>query len=142
MAIHEAKMLWPNEQIDCVLSLGSGRYIPPTNLDSSATPVMTTSLKTKIVRLIDSATDTEMVHRLLKDLMPTNAYFRINPFLTEMGSIDENRPEKLEQMKADARMYLRKNEYKVNQIVKQLSIKRKLRQQMDDWMRLQYKLRV
>jgi hypothetical protein len=62
--------------------------------------------------------------------------------LTESGTLDENRPEKLEQMKVDANMYLRKNDYKVNQLIKEIMKKRKLLQKSDDWLRLQYKLRV
>jgi len=141
IAIHEAKMLWPNEQIQCVLSLGSGRHIPPKSIKSDDSPVLS-SLKTKITRLIDSATDTEMVHRLMQDLLPARTYFRINPNLTETATIDENRPEKLEQMKVDAQMYLRKNQYKVNHAIKEITRKRKLLQRCDDWLRLQYKLRI
>ena len=141
VAIHEAKLLWPNEHIQSVVSLGSGRYIPPNLFKKDETPVSATSLKTKIIRLIDSATDTEMVHRLMRDLLPQNTYFRINPFLTEVGTIDENRPEKLNQMKADAKLYLHKNEYKLNKAVEVLTKKRKLIQTFDDWLRLQYSLR-
>jgi hypothetical protein len=66
----------------------------------------------------------------------------LNPNLTESGTLDENRPEKLEQMKVDAKMYLRKNDYKVNELIKAIIKKRKLLQKSDDWLRLQYKLRV
>ncbi len=66
----------------------------------------------------------------------------MNPNLTESGTLDENRPEKLEQMKVDAKMYLRKNDYKVNELIKAIIKKRKLLQKSDDWLRLQYKLRV
>jgi calcium-independent phospholipase A2-gamma len=139
VAVHEARLLWPAEQIQCVLSLGSGRFVPHVE-PQSAPPL--TSLKTKIIKLIDSATDTEMVHRLMRDLLPEKSYYRINPFLTEMGTIDENRPEKLDQMKADAKKYLRKNESIVTQAVTELSHKRKVRQRLEDWLKLQYNLRV
>jgi len=39
-------------------------------------------------------------------------------------------------------MYLRKNDYKVNEAFKCLTTQRKLLQKVDDWMRLHYKLRV
>ncbi|CAG2116450.1 unnamed protein product [Medioppia subpectinata] len=138
VAVHEAKMLWPSEHIQCVLSLGSGRFVPQLE----EPPSRTTSLKTKIIKLIDSATDTEMVDRLMKDLLPPKTYFRINPYLTEMGTLDENRREKLDQMKADARKYLRKNDNKFTEAVTELTQKRKVRQHLEDWLRLQYYLRV
>lgn len=54
VAIHEAKLLWPNEPIQCVVSLGGGRFIPEPEVPQSST-----SLKMKILKVIDSATDTE-----------------------------------------------------------------------------------
>ncbi|XP_054156608.1 calcium-independent phospholipase A2-gamma-like [Oppia nitens] len=141
VAIHEAKLLWPNEDIQFVLSLGSGRSIPSSYVDNN-TIVANTSLKQKLAKLIDSATDTEMVHRLMRDLLPADTYLRINPFLSEVGSLDENRPQKLSQMKSDAKLYLRKNEPRVTQAVSELMNRRKLRQRLEDWLRLQYNLRI
>ncbi|KFM69315.1 Calcium-independent phospholipase A2-gamma, partial [Stegodyphus mimosarum] len=52
LAIHEAQLLWPSDGIQCVMSLGSGRYIPPVQPNFTST-----SLKTKVLKVIDSATD-------------------------------------------------------------------------------------
>ena len=54
LAIHECKNLWPNTPVQCVVSLGTGRY--ETGGKNGATY---TSLKTKITNVISSATDTE-----------------------------------------------------------------------------------
>lgn len=54
LAIHECKNLWPNTPLQCVVSLGTGRY--ETGSKNSATY---TSLKAKITNVISSATDTE-----------------------------------------------------------------------------------
>ncbi|KAH7974226.1 hypothetical protein HPB49_012301 [Dermacentor silvarum] len=97
VAIHEAKLLWPNEPIQCVVSLGGGRFIPEVTEQNQGF----TSLKKKILKVIDSATDTE-----------------------EWITLDENRAEKLDQLKQDAQMYLRRNSEKFDSAVKSLLTKR------------------
>ncbi|XP_027205645.2 calcium-independent phospholipase A2-gamma-like [Dermatophagoides pteronyssinus] len=144
VALHEAKLLWPNEPIQCVISLGSGRYQPPSNrtieLDDNNKDVTLSSLKHKILRLIDSATDTEMIHRLMQDMLPDPVYYRMNPMLTDYSTIDENRPEKLEQMKQDAQIYLRKNDHKFRTAIEQLKIQRSYYQLFKDRINLQSKV--
>lgn len=55
LAIHESKCLWPNTPVQCVVSLGTGRYETIGKTSSSTY----TSLKTKLTNVISSATDTE-----------------------------------------------------------------------------------
>jgi calcium-independent phospholipase A2-gamma len=52
--VHECKLLWPEEFIQCVVSLGNGRFEPNLKI----TPLKS-SLKDKVAKVIDSATDTE-----------------------------------------------------------------------------------
>lgn len=69
VAIHEAKCLWPNERIQCVVSLGTGRTRtkPSEGKDGRkivsenflAEASLSSSWKTKFLRILDSATDTE-----------------------------------------------------------------------------------
>lgn len=54
LAIHECKCLWPNTPLECVVSLGTGRF--ESHGKNSTTY---TSLKTKLTNVISSATDTE-----------------------------------------------------------------------------------
>lgn len=141
IAIHEAQQLWPNEPIQCVVSIGTGRYVLPDPNDvnkESSTSLGPSSLKAKITSLIDSATDTEITHRLLQDLLPHRSYFRFNPTLSEWLSLDENRPEKLEQMKRDSQMYLRRNEYKIKQAATSVSKSRSSIQKVSDYAKLRY----
>lgn len=55
VAIHEAQKLWPRERIQCVVSVGTGRY--------QGSPIRTKpallSLKEKLNKVVQSATDTE-----------------------------------------------------------------------------------
>ena len=142
IAIHEAQQLWPGEPIQCVVSLGTGRYVLPESRDSddssSSKSLGPSSLKAKITSLIDSATDTEITHRLLQDLLPHRSYFRFNPTLSEWLSLDEHRPEKLDQMKRDSLMYIRRNEYKMKQAALSVSRSRSSLQKVSDYAKLQY----
>lgn len=54
LAIHECKCLWPNTPLECVVSLGTGRFETPGKNSTTYT-----SLKTKLTNVISSATDTE-----------------------------------------------------------------------------------
>lgn len=52
------------------------------------------------------------MHTTLNDLLPSGTYFRFNPYLTEMLTMVETRPEKVAQLELDAAIYMRKNEDK------------------------------
>lgn len=63
VAIHEAKLLWPNSEIQCVVSCGTGRHAPiSVSADSShldTTKPSAVSWKTLFRKILESATDTE-----------------------------------------------------------------------------------
>lgn len=60
VAIHEARLLWPNTPIQCVVSFGTGRTTPNPLLDLSSSDGYTcSSWKKKFFAILDSATDTE-----------------------------------------------------------------------------------
>ncbi|KAG5890473.1 hypothetical protein JTB14_013415 [Gonioctena quinquepunctata] len=139
VAIHEAKLLWPTTPIQCVVSFGTGRTVPnqiDTSTESLTTSITNSSWKKKFFAILDSATDTEGVHTMLSDLLPVNVYYRFNPYLTEMLDIAEINPNKLEQLKRDALMYLRKNEDKFQDAVKASSKKKSLTQKSLEWLNL------
>lgn len=54
LAIHECQCLWPDVPLQCVVSLGTGRFET-----AGRSSVSYTSLKTKLTNVISSATDTE-----------------------------------------------------------------------------------
>lgn len=80
MAIHEAKLLWPNQKL-CLVSIGTGRS--PSNKKKSDSQklyiqnqvtslfkdesIQTSSWRTKFLRILDAATDTEQAHHILSE---------------------------------------------------------------------------
>ncbi|XP_035677274.1 calcium-independent phospholipase A2-gamma-like [Branchiostoma floridae] len=54
VAIHESKLLWPDTPLQCVVSVGMGRY-EPDNVTSSSS----LNLRTKLSKVVESATNTE-----------------------------------------------------------------------------------
>uniref|UniRef100_A0A182F4D0 Uncharacterized protein n=1 Tax=Anopheles albimanus TaxID=7167 RepID=A0A182F4D0_ANOAL len=133
VAIHEAKCLWPNERIQCVVSFGTGRTRSKSNdgqkiiskgiLDQAS---LSSSWKTKFLRILDSATDTEATHTVLSDLLPPGRYFRFNPYLTEFLSMVEVRPEKISQLEHDTANYYARNEDKFEQVADLLTQNRSI----------------
>lgn len=73
---------------------------------------------------------------MLNDLLPEHIYFRFNPYLTEMLSMVEIRPEKVNQMEQDAKMYIRRNEEKFQKASLALLEKRQIQQRIIDWITL------
>ncbi|CAM1313971.1 PNPLA8 (predicted) [Pycnogonum litorale] len=139
LALHECKNLWPNEHIQCVISIGNGRYMPTINSDDwTAKPPISSSpssssLAKKITKIIDSATDTEGVHIILDDLLTPGTYYRLNPYLTEYLPLDEVRNEKMMQLEMDAANYMESNQVKMNAAAKQLTFPRTHLQKTNDF---------
>lgn len=128
LAVHESRLLWPNQPFQCVLSLGTGRYD-----NARRGPATSTSLRAKISNLISSATDTEGVHTLLADLLEPNVYFRFNPMLSAGVSLDESRPSALQQLQEDTQHYLEHNHLRLDQLCKVLGEERTALGKTWDW---------
>nr|CAH7718859.1 unnamed protein product [Callosobruchus chinensis] len=143
IAVHEAKLLWPDTPIQCVVSFGTGRSvsspIEPIVLPEGEgiTASATTSWANKFFTILDSATDTEAVHIILNDLLPGNVYYRFNPYLTEVISMVEIDPKKIEQLRRDATMYLRRNEDKFQEVAKNLMQNKSLLRKTTDYIKVQ-----
>ncbi|XP_072233411.1 calcium-independent phospholipase A2-gamma isoform X2 [Leuresthes tenuis] len=131
LAIHECKCLWPNTPLQCVLSLGTGRYET-----ASKNSTAYTSLKTKLSHVISSATDTEEVHTMLDALLPPDTYFRFNPYMSEDIPLNESRIEKLNFLKGEGERYLERNEDKLRKAASVLGQEKGAIQRLAEWVKL------
>ncbi|XP_053282836.1 calcium-independent phospholipase A2-gamma isoform X1 [Pleuronectes platessa] len=131
LAVHECKCLWPNTPLECVVSLGTGRFENPGKNNTTYT-----SLKTKLTNVISSATDTEEVHTMLDAFLPPDTYFRFNPCLSEEISMDESREEKLSLLLDEGVHYLERNEEKLKKVTRILAREKSSIQRMTEWARL------
>ncbi|XP_071188012.1 calcium-independent phospholipase A2-gamma [Salvelinus alpinus] len=131
LAIHECKLLWPNTPVQCVVSLGTGRYETGNKNNTTST-----SLKAKITNVISSATDTEEVHIMLDALLPPNTYFRFNPYMSEDIPLDESRPERLTFLQEEGTRYLERNEAKLNKAASVLALEKSAIQRLAEWCKL------
>uniref|UniRef100_A0A0K0ELA3 PNPLA domain-containing protein n=1 Tax=Strongyloides stercoralis TaxID=6248 RepID=A0A0K0ELA3_STRER len=121
IAIHEAKNLWPNEDIQCVVSIGNGRSV--SEVEFSSCDKYFKMAYNKISKIVDSATDSQATHLCINDLLPGEKYFRLNPYMNFPYSLDEIDNEKLDQMTRDADLYVRRNIKKIEDCSKQLTQK-------------------
>uniref|UniRef100_H3DMD7 Patatin like phospholipase domain containing 8 n=1 Tax=Tetraodon nigroviridis TaxID=99883 RepID=H3DMD7_TETNG len=131
LAIHECKCLWPNTPLQCVLSLGTGRYETAGKNGTTYT-----SLKAKLTNVISSATDTEEVHTMLDALLFPDTYFRFNPYMSEDIPLHENRAEKLNFLKSEGERYLERNEAKLRKAAKVLGQEKGNVQRVAEWAKL------
>nr|XP_018904670.1 PREDICTED: calcium-independent phospholipase A2-gamma-like isoform X1 [Bemisia tabaci] len=139
VAIHEASLLWPDSEIQCVVSCGTGRLTPIKTLSDEVSGLASSSWRQKFYRILDSATDTEAVHTALEDTLPKSVYFRFNPFLSELLAMDEIRPEKIKQLLEETGMYLQRNEDKMRSASKALLEEKTMVQNILNFLKVQTK---
>ncbi|GMT24570.1 hypothetical protein PFISCL1PPCAC_15867, partial [Pristionchus fissidentatus] len=110
LGLHEARHMWPDEKLQCLVSIGNGRTVQ----ELEPTPLYASSkTRHKLLKIIDSATDTESVNIAMSDLLPESVYYRFNPYMSHSYGLDEIDAGRLEQMVLDAKLYVRRNEEKI-----------------------------
>lgn len=136
IALREARLLWGRHApIQCVVSLGTGIY---RRRPASAVESLTnTSLKEKLTKVVASATDTEAVHTILEDLLPS-CYFRFNPELTKDIPINESDPDKLAQLVDDANRFVDDNQEAMERAAAYLTAPKKPSQKIQEWVAMQW----
>lgn len=132
IALHEAKQLWPDAELQCVLSVGTGRHEPIATTNEASI-----SWATRLRTIVNSATDTEGVHTTMHDLLPGSVYYRFNPYLSDEFGLDEIEENRLAVMMEDTSLYLRKNEPKIQEAAQALTQTKTPLDRAKDWYQYQ-----
>jgi calcium-independent phospholipase A2-gamma len=112
IALLESRVLWPGRRLQCLVSIGSGRWSVQEEAGDGGRP----SAREQVARLMDSLADTEQAHHLLTELLPGDAYYRLNPHLARLPEMDEVEGVELDRIQQDTRMYLRRNKVKLDRL--------------------------
>jgi len=104
--LHEARCLFPGRPLGCILSIGTGLEASEELGKGAAAG----SWSAVIGALATVTARTDLVDDALKDVVPENVYYRVNPVLTFTTDLNEHRQAKLEQLQEDARSYIRSPE--------------------------------
>jgi len=110
IAVHEARCLFPNRNIDCVVSIGTGQFI--TDMEPvSREPKSSLGLLNSVRSAIKMVVDTESVHFVLSDLLDTSStcYVRLNPSITPV-SLNEKRQDVLQNLQNEFKSWCQSDE--------------------------------
>ncbi len=103
--------MYPGVPIELVVSIGTGVIKETTStLQSIGWDLL-------VNQLIASSTDTEDVHSLLHDFLPSQSYFRFNPILPNNTAIDEKAKSILQSLKDYSKEYYKALE--VSEVIEQ-----------------------
>ena len=102
LALHEARLLYPDTPIALLASFGTGQFI---SMERSEREVG--SISSTVQTLVGAATRTEEVHQMLSDMLPILhvPYFRFNPAIPRY-SLDETSLPKLRELQAIGREHV------------------------------------
>lgn len=73
---------------------------------------------------------------MLDAFLPPDTYFRLNPYMSEDVSMDENRQERLNMLQAEGARYLERNEEKLKKVARILTRDKSSVQGLTEWARL------
>ncbi|KAK4294502.1 hypothetical protein Pmani_006415 [Petrolisthes manimaculis] len=80
------------------------------------------------------------VHTTLHDLLPGHLYYRFNPYLSDDIGLDEISSDRLSLMMEDTKLYLRKNETKIQEAARSLSKTKTSSDRIKDWCLYQWQV--
>lgn len=115
LAVDEARLLWPENQIDCLVSIGLGA-VPATQREKSSSSFIENGSV-----LIESSCSVERVNEVLTTMsamVPGMNYFRFNPVDKRCElALDGLEPEKWKKLEEATVDYIQKNTHQFRRVV-------------------------
>ncbi|KAK2195880.1 bifunctional Acyl transferase-acyl hydrolase-lysophospholipase/Patatin-like phospholipase domain/Armadillo-like helical/Armadillo-type fold [Babesia duncani] len=117
VALEESKLVYPNKEIECIVSVGNGDVCSGLASEEEIDRVVENAMHHEgsdsksmgvdkmINQLINAATNTDIVHRALENFMPSNRYFRFDPPIP-LVRFDETDPKVLLNLRKRASEYM------------------------------------
>ncbi|CAI7721277.1 patatin-like phospholipase, putative [Plasmodium vivax] len=112
-----------NDYIDCIVSVGTGKFKPKNINELSENKTYDTFLRWDVLlkQIVYSITNTELTHDICNNLLDKNKYFRFNCFINNI-KLDETSPEIINKLKQIGKRYFEDHAYNQKKLIQLVDI--------------------
>ncbi|SBT79573.1 patatin-like phospholipase, putative [Plasmodium malariae] len=112
-----------NDYIDCIVSVGTGKFKPKIINELNDNKTYDTFLRWDVLlkQIVYSITNTELTHDICNNLLDKNKYFRFNCFINNI-KLDETSPEIIMKLKHIGKRYFEDHKYNQEKLINLINI--------------------
>ncbi|EUD68668.1 hypothetical protein C922_01068 [Plasmodium inui San Antonio 1] len=112
-----------NDYIDCIVSVGTGKFKPKNINELSENKTSDTFLRWDVLlkQIVYSITNTELTHDICNNVLDRDKYFRFNCFINNI-SLDETSPEIIHKLKKIGKRYFEDHAYNQKKLIQLVNI--------------------
>ncbi|SOV18400.1 patatin-like phospholipase, putative [Plasmodium sp. gorilla clade G2] len=112
-----------NDYIDCIVSIGTGKFKPKVINELNENKSYDTFLRWDVLlkQIVYSITNTELTHDICNNLLDKNKYFRFNCFINNI-KLDETSPEIIMKLKQIGKRYFEDHKYNQQKLIRLINI--------------------
>ncbi|ANQ08847.1 Patatin-like phospholipase [Plasmodium coatneyi] len=112
-----------NDYIDCIVSVGTGKFKPKNINELNENKTSDTFLRWDVLlkQIVYSITNTELTHDICNNVLDKNKYFRFNCFINNI-KLDETSPEIINKLKQIGKRYFEDHTYNQKKLIQLVDI--------------------
>ncbi|CAA9988964.1 patatin-like phospholipase, putative [Plasmodium knowlesi strain H] len=112
-----------NDYIDCIVSVGTGKFKPKNINELNENKTSDTFLRWDVLlkQIVYSITNTELTHDICNNVLDKNKYFRFNCFINNI-KLDETSPEIISKLKQIGKRYFEDHAYNQKKLIQLVDI--------------------